>query len=250
MFGRPHTTKNLFPKALIICWPALGWGCSEKKDDLSIAPAFIRPTVVAVAPILNFSGEFHLDPIKAADLLASELTYVKGVAVLPVNRVVAVLTAEGKSQVESPAHALALADAVGADVILIAGITEYDAYTPTVGLVVQMYVPNAANENFDAITASRQSEPFTATRMADPLQPTSQFQAVFNGGHDQVRRAVQKYATPRIDEEENHLGWRQYLKVQSQFLRFCWHSALSNLMKQERSRRILLASENLTEDAV
>ena len=109
-----------------------------------------------MAPILNFSGHFDVDPIQAADLLASELTGFGVVTVLPVNRVVAALAIEGKTQVESPAHALDIANAVGADAIVIAGITEYDAYTPVVGIVIQMYVTSPAiGASLDAVEASR-----------------------------------------------------------------------------------------------
>ncbi|MCG8407402.1 MAG: hypothetical protein MI923_19560 [Phycisphaerales bacterium] len=243
--------KNHVPNVIAVAWLIWGLGCSGKKNELSIAEPFIQPKTLAVAPILNFSGEFQLDPIKAADLLASELTFVKGVGVLPVNRVVAVLAGQGKSHVESPAHALEVAEAVGSDAILIAGITEYDAYTPAVGLVLQIYAARANDPDaFDPVVASRRSEPFTASRLGASLVPTSQFQAVYNAAHKRTRQAVKKYATPRVDHEENHLGWRQYLKVQSLFLRFCWHDALSNLMKQERSRWILTAMENNRETPV
>ncbi len=216
-------------------------GCRQPQTrSVSIAPAFVRPTTLAVAPVLNFSGEFQLDPVRVADLLASELSYVEGVAVLPVNRVVAVLASQGRSQVESPAHALELAEAIGADGILVAGITEYDAYTPVVGLVLQLYAPQSNGPTaLDAVAASRMATPFSVTRMADPLTPTSQVQSVYNAAHDQVRDAVQEYADPRIDKEENYLGWRQYLKVQTLFLRFCWHDALLRLMKQERSKSLM-----------
>lgn len=227
-----------------------GSGCSQSRpnDETAIPRAFVRPVVLAVAPVLNFSGEFSLDPIAAADLLASELTYVRGVTVLPVNRVIAVLAGQGLTQVESPAHALAVCGAVGADAILVAGITEYDAYTPTVGLVLQIYAPRYESvESFEPLVAARMAEPFELTRMVDPLLPTSQVQLVLNASHGQVQKAVKKYADPR-DEMKTHLGWRQYLKVQSLFLRFCWNEAIDRLMKQERSRRMLIASGSDTED--
>lgn len=225
-------------------------GCSQpmKSDDVAIPRAFVKPVTIAVAPILNFSGEFSLDPIAAADLLASELTFVEGVTVLPVNRVMAVLATQSRIQVESPAHALAVCEAVGADAILVAGITEYDAYTPVVGIVLQMYAPQQhAVEDFEPMLAARMAEPFEITRMVDPMLPTSQVQIVLNAAHERVQKAVRKYADPR-DGNESHLGWREYLKVQSKYLRFCWNDALGRLMKQERSRRLLLVAGGNTED--
>jgi hypothetical protein len=217
-------------------------GCAQEEGGVEIGRAFVRPTTVAVAPVLNFSGEFDLDPLKAADLLASELSYVQGLTVLPVNRVVAYLANQGRRQVESPAHALEVAEGVGADAIIVAGITEYDAYTPIVGVVLQIYSPSAHEApSFDPVMASRLSQPFDVTRLADPLLPTSQVQAVYDASHDRIRKAVRQFAGPRFSSEDP-LGWRRYLKVQTLYLRFCWHTAVNGLMNQERSRRMLLAN--------
>ncbi|MEE8384690.1 MAG: hypothetical protein V3S01_02080 [Dehalococcoidia bacterium] len=204
---------------------------------MAIANPFDRPITFAVAPILNFSGEFDLDPIKAADLLASELASIEGVSVLPVNRVVAFLATQGKQQIESPAHALDVAEAVGADAILVAGITEYDPYTPVLGLALQMYAaPGKSLPAFDPVAASRQSQVLNITEMADALQPAGQVQRVYNGNHAQVTEAVRRYASGR-SEGRNPFGWRQYLKVQTMFLRFCWHDAARRLMRQSATHR-------------
>lgn len=240
--------KNLCAAPLAIMLIA---GCSQsrkERDETSIPRSFVKPVTIAVAPVLNFSGEFSLDPIAAADLLASELTYVDGVTVVPLNRVMAVLAAQGRMQVESPAHALAVCEMIGADAILVAGITEYDAYTPTVGLILQMYAPNRESPSaFEPLVASRMAEPFEITLMSDPLLPSSQVQLVLNGSHDRVQTAVKKFAGPR-DGMKTHLGWRQYLKVQSLYLRFCWNDAVMRLMNQERSRRLLLVSASKTRE--
>lgn len=219
-------------------------GCSFNEKRTNISPAFLRPMTVAVAPVLNFSGEFQFDSAKAADLLASELTYVDGVTVLPVNRVIATLASQGKSQIESPEHALETAAMVGADAIIVAGITEYDAYTPSVGFVLQMYTVNGASmpDGFDAVGVSRMPRPVTRASYCDPHVPTSQVQFVLNGNHEEVRKLVKEYAKPR-ENADIHLGWEQYLKVQTLYLRFCWHEAIDRLMDQERARRLRMASE-------
>ncbi|MCB9853801.1 MAG: hypothetical protein H6819_11940 [Phycisphaerales bacterium] len=223
---------------------AMAAGCSFNEKRTNISPAFLRPMTVAVAPILNFSGEFQFDSSKAADLLASELTYVDGVTVLPVNRVIATLASQGKTQIESPEHALETASMVGADAIIVAGITEYDAYTPSVGFVLQMYTLNGSSmpDGFDAVGVSRMPRPVTTASYSDPHVPTSQVQLVLNGNHKEVRDLVREYAKPR-ENADIHLGWEQYLKVQTLYLRFCWHEAIDRLMDQERARRLHLAAE-------
>ena len=223
----------------VVSGPATG--CKPPEVEPKVTCPFPQSLTIAVAPVLNFSGEFTLDPVKSADLLASELSDVQGIVVLPVNRVIAVLAMQNKQQIESPMHALAVAEAVGADAILVPGITEYDPYTPVVGLVLQMYtVPRRPVTPLDARALSRQSAPMAIGEMTDPLRPTSQVQMVYNGTHDQVVKAVHYYAKPR-DEESNPLGWRQYLKVQSLYLRFCWHDAIQRMMDAERAGQALVA---------
>jgi hypothetical protein len=222
-------------------------GCAHEESDVRVNNAFPTPMTFAVAPILNFSGDFNLDPIKTADLLASELSFVDGVTVLPVNRVIAVLAAQGKQQIESPAHALSVTEAVGADAIIVAGITEYDAYTPIVGVAVQIYeLATQTCDRPDAVHAARQAEPFAASQFAEAEMPIGQVQVVYNAAHAHVTDAVRKYAELRSEGDPN-LGWRQYLKVQTLFIRFCWHDALSRLMAQHRCPRIAAAPESPTE---
>ena len=61
-----------------------------------------------------------------------------------------------------------------------------------------------------------------------------------DGGVALVVEAVRRYAEPR-SEGSNPFGWRQYLKVQSLYLRFCWHDAVERLMRQERAQAAVLA---------
>jgi hypothetical protein len=208
------------------------------------------PVTFAVAPILNFSGYFDLDPVKAADLLASELSYVPGAQVLPVNRVVAMLASQGGQQITSPAHALEVAEAVGADAIVVAGVTEYDPYTPVIGLAVQIYARSPlAWESWDAVGASREAQPaLTAEAPGATNVPVGQYQAVYNGSHAKVADLVRAYAKTREASEDYVFGWQQYLKVQTLFLRFCWQDAIGQLMSQEHCVRAMVACVGPGED--
>jgi hypothetical protein len=239
-------TSNAVLLAAVAGLAGLAVGCKPEKTEPKVSSPFPGSMTIAVAPVLNFSGEFTLDPVKAADLLASELSDVDGIVVLPVNRVMAVLAMQNKRQIESPLHALAVAEAVGAEAILVPAVTEYDPYTPVVGLVLQMYtVPRRPMAPLDARTLSRQSAPLAIGEMTDPMQPTSQTQVIFNGTHEDVVKSLRYYAKSR-DEDANPLGWRQYLKVQSLYLRFCWHDAIERLMEAERAGQALAAdSQNM-----
>lgn len=203
-------------------------GCAHTEEEVRMQTALPEPMVFAVAPVLNFSGDFSLDPVKAADLLASELTFVNGATVLPVSRVMAVLTAQGKFQIESPEHAVRIADAVGADGIVVAGVTEFDAYTPILGVAVQLYLtPGVDPRSVRPVSTSRAMAPIEFTSATAPV---SQVQATYNGNHEYVADLIKQYAAAR--DEELLMGWRQYLKVQTLFIRFCWHDALNRLLAQ------------------
>lgn len=234
-------------------------GCSWSRGPDTPPPSFPRGMSFAVAPILNFSGNFELDPIKAADLLASELTDFDGIVVLPVSRVVAALIAEGREQVESPRHALEIARRVGADAIIVAGVTEYDPYTPTVALAIQMYVDTPAARRFgleDSSSPSRHGDQAPGGRYGegpnfidddagvwvnrgqrlaaseDSLRPLGQIQKVYNATHDDVVSDVERYARNR-DASDSPYGWQEYLKVQTKYLRFCWHDALERMATRQ-----------------
>ena len=216
-------------------------GCQHSEEKVKVRTALVEPTTFAVAPILNFSGEFTLDPVKTADLLASELTFVEGATVLPVSRILAVLAAQGRSQIESTEHALQIAEAVGADAIIVAGITEYDAYTPVIGVAMQVYFarPMAA-ATLDPSEIAREGRPTTMiSEMDDPRLPTGQVQVIYNGTHAHVIDAVKDYAADR--QENLQMGYKQYLKVQSLYIRFVWHNAVSRLLAQQRCLRTVLA---------
>lgn len=224
-------------------------GCAHKEQDVIVATALSEPMVFAVAPVLDFTGTFALDPLKAADLLASELTFVDGATVLPVSRIAAILTAQGKLQIESPDHAVEVARLAGADAIIVAGVTEYDPYTPTIGVAVQLYRAWAASAGgFDARTTSRAARAVSTEgegHFDGNSSLLAQTQVIYNGTHAHVTDLIKAYARHR--QEELQMGWRQYLKVQTLFIRFCWHDALTRLLSRQPCRDAQFADVEATE---
>lgn len=224
-------------------------GCTQSENKTRVeTSALPRGMTFAVAPVLNYSGQPDLDPLRLADLLASELTYVPGAAVLPVSRVAAVLLSQGKTQVDSPEHARALARQIGADALIIGGVTEYDAYSPTVGLVLQMYLTDSAEgASLNLGEARFRSSPYVAVRATPAAGPSAQVQGTYNAMHKSVVDRVQAYARER-SETDHPDGWRQYTQVQSLFIRFCWNDALRAMLDQDPWKRDLVAgSEDVSE---
>jgi hypothetical protein len=192
-----------------------------------------------VAPALNSSGSSQFDPVVVADLLASELSHVEDVVVVPVSRVLAVLAGQGRRQIESPSHALEVCESLGVEAIIVAAVTEYDPYDPpVVGMAAQIYaLPGDSGSGLDPVAVSRRASPFAPEGPADsPLRPRAQTQRVFNASHDVVAEAVREYAQDR-DADSSPLGWRKYTKSQRLFLRFCCWATVRELMKQEWHRQ-------------
>lgn len=241
LIGAIRGQRVPFAAAAWLAAIALG-GCAQNDDQARVeTSALPRGMTFAVAPVLNYSGQPDLDPLKLADLLASELTYVPGAAVLPVSRVAAVLLSQGKSQVESPEHARALARQIGADALIVGGVTEYDAYAPTVGLVLQMYLTDsAAAAPLDLGEARFRSSPYVAVGAAPAAGPSAQVQGTYNAMHKSVVDRVRAYARER-SETDHPDGWRQYTQVQSLFIRFCWNDALRAMLDQDPWKRDLVA---------
>ncbi|RJP31720.1 MAG: hypothetical protein C4547_15085 [Phycisphaerales bacterium] len=186
---------------------------------------------IAVAPAVNLSGSTDFDPERFADLMASELTYVDGIEVIPVSRVLAVLQAQRVRSVQSAAHAWDIREALGADAVLVCAVTEYDPYDPpSIGLEVQLFgLPPQAGDRLDPVAQSRRAT-FAAEPPPRPAgSPLARVQRTFDAGHAEVVAAVQRFADRRGGD--NHpFGWRRVVVSQREFIRFCCHEALTALM--------------------
>lgn len=215
----------------------LGSGC-QKRDapSVRVENPFLGPMRVAVAPALNFSGSNDFDPNEVADIMASELSHVDGFEVLPVSRVLAILAGQGLTRVESSAHALQIKDWLGADAILVFGVTEYDPYEPpVVGISAELYGtrPLEAFSGIDPVLASRSPTPIgPAAGRGSGHELLGKFSGVFNAAHEPTADAVKSYARSR-DSEESAFGWRKYTVSQQHYLRFCCHTTIKRMLLEE-----------------
>ena len=78
-------------------------GChgASRCGPASITNPALGPMSIAVAPALNLSGSADFDRNRFADLMASELGGAEGISVIPVSRVLGILAAQGRGNVES-----------------------------------------------------------------------------------------------------------------------------------------------------
>jgi hypothetical protein len=224
--------------ALIVPAAMVCNGCSRKvAGPFRLAGDTLGPMTIAVAPALNVSGSAKLDSNRVADLMASELSYVAGIEVIPVNRVLAVLADQNRLRVESPGHALEVAKALGADAILVFAVTEYDPYEPpVVGITAQLFGSRRGRvAAFNAVAESRRPTPSRGGPASSPLAPVAQTQRVFDASHEWVSAQVRRFAKAR-SADKSPLGWRKYLASQQHYLRFCCHWTIRALVDAPRTK--------------
>jgi len=208
-------------------------GCSRQRiEPVRIANPALGPVRVAVAPALNFSGSTELNEVVTAEIMASELAAVDHFEVLPVSRVLAVLASQGLDRVQSPAHAIEIARQVGADAVLLFGITEYDPYEPpVVGIAAQLYgqVPRTDSRFVDPVVASRSASPVEQPSVDVSDGVLAQASEVYNADHQHVREAIMEFARLR-NADDSAWGWRKYTVSQRHYLRFVCHATIRHMV--------------------
>ncbi len=213
-------------------------GCrsGNRIEPVSIANPTIGPMMIAVAPALNLSGSAAFDRNRFADLMASELSHADGISVIPVSRVLGVLTAQGHEGVKSPGHALELVSLLGADAILVFAVTEYDPYDPpSIGISAQLYGarPGPSGGALDPVGLSRQANLATAQAPAPPQRLLAQTQRVFDASHGSVVADIKEFAASRW-ADESPFGWRKYVVSQQHYIRYCCHATIKTLLNGQR----------------
>jgi len=208
----------------------------------------------AVAPLRNESGTSAVDELAVSDTLAAQLSHVRGLRTVPVNRSLAAMRAAGISSVQSPAEARRLAEALGVDGVVVGSITAWDPYKPPeIGLSLALYGRSKAlqaepgpSDRVDPRAIQAAGSDFTlpespARRMGQPLSTASEH---VDGANHRVQAAVRLYAQGRHDFDAP-MGWRRYLASMSLFTEFACRRLVDQLLDAER-RRLARAGDEET----
>ena len=209
-------------------------GCAgeHRVERVRIANETFGPMTVAVAPAINLSGATDFDPSRFADLMASELSFVEDVTVVPVSRVLGVLTGQGHSTVTSPEHALELVKLLGSDAILVFAITEYDPYDPpSIGISAQLYGkrPLVGGGSVDPVALSRQASLADYPASGSGNRLIAQSQRVIDASHGHIVDRIREYAHLRGGGESPY-GWRKFMVSQQDYIRFCCYITILELL--------------------
>jgi len=199
---------------------------------------------VVVTEFRDWSG-YGLDGWKVADFFASELSQAGFYDVLPVMQVKATSAAANLDS-KDPESALAIARSMEADAVILGGITTYEPYIPKrVGLSAVMLTAGAdlSEEGVRAIMELEQTG-----RAMDAFSPSGPagllaYQArIFDASHNELVEEAKAYAAQRKGRQ-GPLGWRAYLEITEEFLRF----ACNRLVRQMLTEQLLI--EGATKDS-
>ena len=182
-----------------------------------------RREVWAVAPAINLSGQREVDPLLQADLLYQQVQQVRGLTVVPVNRVAEVYAGLGIEQVQSAEQAALVCDLLGCDALLVPTVTAFDPYDPPkLGASLHLFAKPgnyARPANVDPRELARRAAP-----PADESMPRFAGRRVPAGGRD-VRRGQRDdagragaYASGRNDPL-GPMGPKEYLGEHGPLLR-------------------------------
>jgi len=223
--------------ASLIAGTILVTGChggARRSQAVAIANTSLGTMTVAVAPAINLSGSRDFDANRVADFMASELSYAKGVSLIPVSRVLGVLAAQGLDQVKSRSHAMELVGLLGADAILVFSITEYDPYDPPrMGISAELFGtrPDGRGGLIMPIALTRQASLRASTARPFTNGLLAQTQRVFDASHGSVVDEIRTFAQRRQGDPSPY-GWRKYVVSQEHFIRFCCHSTIRELLNE------------------
>jgi len=223
---------------VLIAWTTLA-GCtaSERRvDPFFVRNPFLGPMTIAVAPAINLSGSIEFDRNRFADLMAVELSYADGITVIPVSRVLGVLSVQGRDGVESPTHAGHLAQSLGADAILVFAVTRYDPYDPpSIGLTAQLYAarpPSGLGPTHQGeVTTSQPGPP--GNQRGDSAALLAQSSAVHDAAHAAVAEDIAEFAQNR-NADNSPYGWRKFVVSQQGFMQYCCYATIRSLLGGER----------------
>lgn len=199
------------------------------RETIVFAPRY-GPRTIAVAPALNLSGQRAPDPLLQADIVYQQMQAVRGVTVVPVNRVIQVMTGLGIRNIDSRDQAMAVCEALGADALAVPSITTFDPYDPPkMAGSLQLFVAKYRDRSgkLDVRGLSRQATEGPVQSLpenADFIQAARLFDAASGSTRDRLK----VYAMGRNDPA-GPLGEREFYLNMDRYSAFVWHELIDEV---------------------
>jgi hypothetical protein len=245
--------KRIAACVLTVCLTAIAFfsgGCTHHDPQYGVESPLTLPGVHrqiwAVAPAVNLSGE-NVDSLLQADLLFDQLQQVRGLTVIPVNRVAEIYASLKIDEVKSEDQAKTICELLGCDGLVIPTITLFDPYDPPkFGGTLTLF------GNLPGVAKTASGKPLAASRTGnasgtDAVQPVDQsalppelqsfpargnfFQTVgmFDASAGSTRDALKFYASGRSDPM-GPLGAKEYLISMDRYCSFAYWSLTRQML--------------------
>ena len=227
-------------KAVLVGAVALSGACAGKPPEYgrefvhSLPPK--RREVWAVAPAINLSGQREVDPLLQADLLYQQVQQVRGLTVVPVNRVAEVYAGLGIEQVQSAEQASLVCDLLGCDALLVPTVSAFDPYDPPkLGASLHLFAKPgnfARPANVDPRELVRRAAPPRDESMPGPgAGEFLQAVGMFDAANGTTRDALLAYASGRNDPL-GPMGAKEYLASMDRYCGFVYAQLAADLLRQ------------------
>jgi len=193
---------------------------------------------IAVAEFRDWSG-YSIDGWKVADYFASELSQVGLYDVMPAMQTRAASLSAGLDS-RDPKNALAIAKNLKADAVVIGGITTFEPYVPKrVGLSVVILTTGAdlSDEGVEVIMElERTGKAMSVFSPSAPEGMLAYGSRVFDAAQNEVVDEAKAYAAGRKGRQ-GPLGWRAYLEITDEFLRFACNRLIRRMLTEQPSMK-------------
>lgn len=204
--------------------------------EYALHSPYLGVQTLAIAPAVNVSGVREFDPLTVSDHMFSELQQVNGLTVLPVNKTIAAMAQLRLRTIDSPDTAKRLAQALGADGIVLVSVTLYDPYMPpSVGMRVELYTVRDASETMLDARRMDGSTLVAPVPAGQPRHLAASISALFNSSNQTVRAELRDFARGRTDYD-SALREERFLADSDAYMRFVCHAMVRRLMEVERRR--------------
>jgi hypothetical protein len=234
---RPLKSALMLLLTAAACIPC---GCVQKTPEYGHEVPLIVPgnrgEVWAIAPAINLSGQREVDPLLQSDILYQQLQEVRGLTVLPVDKVVEAYVGLKIQKVQSPEQASQVCEALGCDALVVATVTAYDPYDPPkFGGSLAVFHRSATThkvQNVDPRDLAREAAPPAPDAPPSIAGNPNVAQAVgmFDANNGSVRDALFGYAKGRNDPV-GPLGQREYLVSMDRYTGFAYHTLIEQLFR-------------------
>ncbi|MEL7472452.1 MAG: hypothetical protein AAGK04_03975 [Planctomycetota bacterium] len=224
-------------------------GCASTKAELEAPDVTVAPyaslgaePVWAVVPVRNESGSSIANAFEITDAIVKAAEEARGLRALPLNRVIAAMRALDLETIETPGDALAVADALGADGVIVGVVTAYDPYDPpTLGLTLALFGRGTAllggnavpDDPIALVSGATDAGALPATSFAS--RPLSTASELLDARNHQVLMDLGEYARGRHDAE-GPLGYRVYTARMDLYTQFVATTTIERLLQAERLR--------------